>query len=139
MSQAKTILTGLAVSLALITSAFAAQPRTIDGVVWRDLTPAEEKLAAALTISRNKRQIPPARYDYFNPQVKVIRVHPSKLVATCTSYFGPNVIYPIIPIACAIRAHKPCLIIIPDRGAAVPILIRHEMGHCNGWPSTHPD
>jgi len=43
---------------------------------------------------------------------------------------------------CAAIAGNSCTIIIPTeafQGASVESVAKHEIGHCNGWPSEHPD
>ena len=50
-----------------------------------------------------------------------------------------------ITLACSIRAYdgKSCLIMMVDdevmrrRGWTTGLLLRHEMGHCNGWTQAH--
>ena len=55
------------------------------------------------------------------------------------------------PMACTWRetiGGRPCVIVIPVVGFVAPrgtvtvedraAIIRHETGHCNGWPADHP-
>jgi hypothetical protein len=46
-------------------------------------------------------------------------------------------------MACARVGSDACEIIIPELGGTITlalqnVMIRHEIGHCNGWPSDHP-
>jgi hypothetical protein len=45
--------------------------------------------------------------------------------------------------ACARVGGNACEIIIPELGGAITlalqnVVVRHEIGHCNGWPGDHP-
>jgi len=48
-------------------------------------------------------------------------------------------------LACSMQNSRSCLIIMVNdeimrrRGWNTGLLLRHEIGHCNGWPGTHPD
>ena len=47
-------------------------------------------------------------------------------------------------LACSFHNNKSCLVIMVDdsvmrhRGWSTGMLLRHERGHCNGWPGDHP-
>ena len=45
-------------------------------------------------------------------------------------------------IACSfVLSRSACVVILPSEGSDYgrALLRHHELGHCNGWPSTHPD
>jgi hypothetical protein len=76
---------------------------------------------------------PPARYDsgpLINPQYQtpvIEHLPPTKLIAAC---FGKH-------LACSFaEIGSPCEIILPIVGWKP--MLRHEMGHCRGWPANHP-
>jgi hypothetical protein len=76
---------------------------------------------------------PPARYDsgpLLNPQYQTpIIKHLSRtdLTAAC---FGKH-------LACSFaEIGSPCAIFLPIVGWQP--MLRHEMGHCRGWPESHP-
>ena len=75
---------------------------------------------------------PPARYDtgpLINPafQIPIIEhLPPAKLAAAC---FGKH-------LACSFaEVGVPCEIFLPINGWQP--MLRHEMGHCRGWPANH--
>ena len=47
-------------------------------------------------------------------------------------------------LACSFRYAKNCVIYLVEdnvmrkRGWTTGLLLRHETGHCNGWPGNHP-
>ena len=76
---------------------------------------------------------PPARYDsvpLLNPQYPtpiIEHLPPAQLDAAC---FGKH-------LACSFaEIGSPCEIILPIVGWQP--MLRHEMGHCRGWPANHP-
>jgi len=76
---------------------------------------------------------PPAQYDHPYPgQVVEQRLSTLQIMLTC---HGPAE-------SCAWVSNGVCHIALPRDEADVRMiaLIRqHEIGHCNGWPSHHPD
>jgi len=75
---------------------------------------------------------PPARYDsgpLINPQYQtpvIEHLAPAQLAAAC---FGKH-------LACSFAERgEPCEIILPITGWQP--MLRHEMGHCRGWPANH--
>lgn len=118
----------------LFVVAVEAKPHTIQGLIWRELTPAEVAAGSALAKSRGKTLFPPSDFDYFNPDVKIIAVPKSQVPRVCSAYRkGSNSIVP--PLACAIMG-SPCIIVLPKGDPLSVAILRHEMGHCNGW--RHP-
>jgi hypothetical protein len=76
---------------------------------------------------------PPARYDsgpLMNPQYPtpvIQHLAPAQLAAAC---FGKH-------LACSFaEIGTPCAIYLPITGWQP--MLRHEMGHCRGWPANHP-
>ncbi|MEJ0013436.1 MAG: hypothetical protein WDM94_12615 [Bauldia sp.] len=76
---------------------------------------------------------PPAKYDrgpLINPQYQtpvIEHLAPAALAAAC---FGKH-------LACSFaEIGSPCEIILPVKGWQP--MLRHEMGHCRGWPADHP-
>jgi hypothetical protein len=75
---------------------------------------------------------PPAKYDHgplINPQYQtpvIAHLAPAQLAAAC---FGKH-------LACSFaEAGRPCEIFLPVNGWQP--MLRHEMGHCRGWPANH--
>ena len=63
---------------------------------------------------------------------------PPKMNSACGANKGS-------PIACASKiGNHTCLIkLLPDAmlaaaGVPLEVVVRHELGHCNSWPSNHP-
>lgn len=109
-------------------------------------------LAFALAASINSDWIPPARYDHPYPGKIIVRmVHPRDVPAACRALFGSAGLEELKravrpdQMGCAVRWSNPmvCKVVIIDRpsktGRTPEELIRHEIGHCNGWPADHPD
>jgi hypothetical protein len=120
-----------ALALALVASVAAAEgTHTIAGIEWRKTTPAEAHAVSAIGL-------PPARYDHFNPDVEIVRVPASAMGITCRGLFGGSGRKP--PSACTFLGPPRCQIILPTESPMLAVLLRHEMGHCNGWTGDHPN
>jgi hypothetical protein len=89
--------------------------------------------------SRGHMVLPPAQYD---------RPYDGDLTLTIVGTFvelkdNCNINDPLM-VACAIQRQKSCHIyMMPDfilrtRGTNSGIMLRHEIGHCNGWAAHHP-
>ena len=88
----------LVCSFGLATAA-KRKPHVIAGIEWRELTRRE--LANAKTW--DTRALPPERFDYFNPNVKIMLVKQSKVYETCVRHgFDPGAGSPDWLTACAI-------------------------------------
>src|SRR5262249_58987305 len=83
---------------------------------------------------------PPAEYDHYYEGDLTIRIVATieELYAIC-QLKQPNL------LACTLRNHHSCVIVLVDddvmrrRSWTTGMLLRHEMGHCNGWPGDHPN
>jgi hypothetical protein len=83
--------------------------------------------------------LPPVEYDrYYEGNLTIRMVNTlEELRERC------NAINPLM-LACSFRYEKNCVIylvedsIMRKRGWTTGLLLRHEIGHCNGWPSDHP-
>lgn len=79
-------------------------------------------------------QEPPAIYDHaFAGPVVVSDKYGGEISALggpCYPWMGAK--------ACAVRLNGTCYI-FAIKGALSPELLRHETGHCNGWPADHPE
>jgi len=84
--------------------------------------------------------LPPVEYDKHYDGDLTIKMVPSleALYAACNIYNQP------LMLACSWHNAKSCVIYLLDdemmrkRGWNTGILLRHEIGHCNGWPGDHP-
>ena len=79
--------------------------------------------------------LPPLQYDYPFPGPIVITHRPT-LEGICASKLS---------CACATRVAYVCQIFVSDDKVLKSLgckfdgrTLRHEIGHCNGWPSDHP-
>jgi hypothetical protein len=89
---------------------------------------------------RQSKIFPPEEYDHYYEGDLTIRIVPTieALRDVCGSF------YPRM-LACAIRYPKNCVIymvedeVMRKEGWTTGLLLRHEIGHCNGWPGHHPD
>lgn len=90
---------------------------------------------------------PPARFDHaYGGKLTVQRLPQPEVVKACGALFAKYKIkaaaYPNQHGCSAITSKTSCLIITVDKTfmrATPGSVIRHETGHCNGWPANHPD
>lgn len=78
-----------------------------------------------------KGYYPPMRYDYpFPGRVYVMWESPETLQTVC----------PTSVVACVIDiSYRSCTIAISSEWKhRRDDILRHENGHCNGWPASHP-
>lgn len=88
---------------------------------------------------------PPAKFDRpFHGETAIRKLHPKHIEPACKrlySHYGME--SPDTP-GCAVLTNfgSRCYIIVIDRpfgGTTPEAVIRHEVGHCNGWPADHPE
>lgn len=90
---------------------------------------------------------PPARFDHpYKGEILVRQLPQDKVFEACRVLFN---IYGIEAAAyaeqrgCAIlTSSHSCLIVTIDKpymGTTPEAVLRHENGHCTGWPASHPD
>ena len=84
--------------------------------------------------------MPPPEYDYvYEGDLTIVMVKTVEELLILCNVDSPNT------LACSIRAYdtKSCVIIMVEdevmrqRGWTTGLLLRHEMGHCNGWTQAH--
>jgi hypothetical protein len=85
--------------------------------------------------------IPPEEYDHaFNGEVKIWREASQEVIKSKC----PASIFPYHLGCGGKRANGECHILMADDatikhyGWTPEIVLRHEVGHCNGWPVNHP-
>jgi len=86
--------------------------------------------------------LPPVEYDRVYDGDLTIKIVPDmiSLQAACAS----NKPVPGLMLACAWHDAKSCVIymvedrIMREHSWNTGLLLRHEIAHCNGWPSDHP-
>jgi hypothetical protein len=93
--------------------------------------------AQAQYYSRNQPVLPPVEYDHpYTGDLTVSIVSQEEIARQC-----PNA---KARLGCNRRWPDECLVwIAPDDviealGLTREVVLRHEIGHCNGWPSDHP-
>ncbi len=79
--------------------------------------------------------LPPTQYDH-PPSIPVIeRVLPANEAAViCRTNERLNMTATWAAAGCAIVKNGICYVVRVD----MPDVARHELAHCNGWPSNHP-
>lgn len=90
---------------------------------------------------------PPARYDHAYTGKLTVRYLPQRLVVgACESLFKKYKVKAKTSMTqrgCAATTSKAsCTVIVVDKpfkGATPKAVLRHELGHCNGWKAHHPD
>lgn len=89
---------------------------------------------------------PPARFDHpYKGQLVERRLPQKQVVASCRALvrdYGRKYVIGNAQRGCSVVEGSRCIVVYIDRpyGLAAPEAVRrHEIGHCNGWPSSHPD
>lgn len=91
---------------------------------------------------------PPARYDHpYEGKLTVIRLPQADVVKACDELFkanNPKRRTSMQQRGCSawVKREAICTVITIDApylGATPEAVLRHELGHCNGWPADHPD
>jgi hypothetical protein len=84
--------------------------------------------------------LPPVVYDHHYDGDLTIRI-----VATLEELYAICQLDKPHMLACSARNGRSCVIvmvadeIMRRRNWNTGLLLRHEIGHCNGWPADHPD
>jgi hypothetical protein len=90
---------------------------------------------------------PPTRFDHAYSGQLTVRYLPQKQVVTaCAKLFAEYKVaaksFPNQHGCSAITSPTSCIVIVVDKTYALATpkaVLRHEIGHCNGWPASHPD
>lgn len=90
---------------------------------------------------------PPARFDHAYPgKLTVIRLPQKQVVAACAKLFAQYKVAAtssLVQRGCsAVTSATSCTVVLIDKPFALATpkaVLRHELGHCNGWPASHPD
>lgn len=90
---------------------------------------------------------PPKRFDHAYPGKLTVRYLPqSQVVKACTKLFEKYKIASKTTLrqhgCAAITSKTSCIVIAINKPYALATpkaVVRHETGHCNGWPASHPD
>lgn len=84
---------------------------------------------------------PPARFDHpYHGHLIVHRLPQSEIVRLCRAMHMPGA--GMNQHGCSHRDIGWCEVWIIDKTfirATPQAVLRHEIGHCNGWPANHPD
>jgi hypothetical protein len=96
--------------------------------------------AATPAVAQNSSAIPPPEYDFpFKGKLTIERTSYQHVVRQNCSY-SP---FPYL-LGCARLRGEECYILMMDdaflnkMNYPPEIVLRHEMGHCNGWPAHRP-
>lgn len=83
---------------------------------------------------------PPAKYDHpYKGKLRVYYLPPKQVVTVCKKLIKSATLE---QRGCAVHDDKSCTVIVVDKpykGATPKAVLRHELGHCQGWPSHHPE
>jgi len=97
--------------------------------------------------------LPPSEYDHpYTGELLIIEVEKQQtLIDNCPGYHDIRAEAPNFPaMACAFGWGKRCVVLtaskdqIPwfqmiHKSYSYENILRHEIGHCNGWPGDHPN
>lgn len=100
--------------------------------------PAGLALAAPRDLPQPHAWAPPARYDHTPRRPMVVREYPRHKVGEIC-----GMLTKVRADGCALPDWRgTCIVYMPPRASLSPArwtaLLRHERGHCNGWPAHHP-
>lgn len=104
--------------------------------------------AAAFAAQQEPRTTwnPPAAYDHpYTGHMTLFQVPQRQVPSLCKQLFLSNSAdIEVTPAqkGCAWHYQDNCLVITidrPFRGITPAAVLRHETGHCNGWPADHPE
>ena len=108
------------------------------------------KLALAFTIAATAATAqaewnPPPRYDTpYAGDLHTMPRPPAMVAAACAGLFAwadLDIQVSMEQRGCAVYNGRECWVIHIDRdayGTTPEAVLRHEIGHCNGWPANHP-
>ncbi|RWL14895.1 MAG: hypothetical protein EOR57_31610 [Mesorhizobium sp.] len=90
---------------------------------------------------------PPARFDNaYTGKLTVIKLPQKQVVTACAKLFASYKVAAKSSFTqrgcAAITGKTSCTVIVIDKPYALATpkaVLRHELGHCNGWPANHPD
>jgi len=90
---------------------------------------------------------PPARFDHaYSGQLTVRYLPQTKVVTACAKLFAKYKVaaksFPNQHGCSAITSTTSCTVIVVDKTYALATpkaVLRHELGHCNGWAADHPE
>ena len=118
--------------------AFVRRVRDVQSVFAERHHRACKTCARATHRSEAAQNFPPAEYDhYYEGDLTIKIVDSLKELQNLCQLDGKNL------LACTTRNHSSCIIvmvkdeIMRQRSWTTGMLLRHEMGHCNGWGADH--
>lgn len=90
---------------------------------------------------------PPSRFDHaYSGKLTAIYLPQKQVVKACANIFAKYKVaaksFPSQRGCSAITSKTSCTVIVIDKPYALATpkaVLRHELGHCNGWPASHPD
>jgi hypothetical protein len=117
----------------------AVHAQTVGGTVkeWNPIQEYDRARAEHLKIKAVHNILPPAEFDHV--YIGTVRINQLQDIEHAKRHGCIGV----RPVACATVYAGVCVIwMIPDdqiraNGLAPEIVLRHEMGHCNGWGADH--
>ncbi|TAX57108.1 hypothetical protein ELI01_18685 [Rhizobium leguminosarum] len=88
---------------------------------------------------------PPARFDHaYSGKLSLTKLPQAKLQKACQQLFAKYGLKDTTSFqqhGCAKAFPDSCIVITIDKtymGATPAAVLRHEVGHCNGWAADHP-
>lgn len=89
---------------------------------------------------------PPARYDHeYDGDLTLFQLPQAEVANLCEEVFdaaGFPVEASQTQRGCSWQRGDSCFVVTIDTtysGSTPDAVLRHELGHCNGWPYTHPE
>jgi hypothetical protein len=89
---------------------------------------------------------PPARYDHaYSGKLTLTKIPQAQMQKACQRLFAKYGLKDTTSFqqhGCAKAFPESCIVITIDKaymGATPAAVLRHELGHCNGWSGDHPE
>lgn len=102
--------------------------------------------AVAVQAPERKTWDPPAQYAHaYTGHLTLFQVPQDQVVTLCRQLFegnGSDILTTPTQKGCAWQVPGSCVVITISqdfRGVQPEDVLRHELGHCNGWPPDHPE
>lgn len=85
---------------------------------------------------------PPARFDHpYHGRLIIKRIPQDRIVKACSALLSPlGIPAHMNQRGCSYEINKHCTVYIinrPYHGTTPQAVLRHEIGHCNGWNASH--
>lgn len=87
--------------------------------------------------------LPPFQYEFYEGGLVVVERTAAIIQDICKLMYTQAVPFGQHLLACSVRGFNSCAIFLPKVDLNTSqithdLLLKHELGHCAGWPANHP-